>query len=81
MRKICIPILSLFTFFFWCTKSTVQVSTYVFVQSNGTYTEITGGTVPGNNASDDQYIVDPADPLATAGATTGVGFPIGFNFT
>jgi subtilisin-like proprotein convertase family protein len=51
------------------------------VQSSGTYTEISGGTVLGNTASDDQYFVNPADPLGTAGLTTGVGFPIGFNFT
>src|SRR6185503_7496288 len=81
MRKVYIAFLCLFTLFFGSTVSNAQVSTYGFIQSNGTYTEISGGTVLGNTASDDQYFVNPADPLGTAGATTGPGFPIGFNFT
>lgn len=57
-----------------------QVNAYAFSQSNGTYTSITGGTILGNTAVDDQLFVDPAVPLG--GVTfTGVGFPIGFNFT
>jgi hypothetical protein len=57
-----------------------QVSTYTFSQASTTYTPITGGTVLGSTTSDDQYFVNPAIP---AGGTlkTGVGFPIGFNFT
>ena len=56
-----------------------QVVAYSFSQSNGTYTEITGGTLLGSETSDDQRFVDPATP---AGGTvlTGVGLPIGFNF-
>ncbi|MFO7660609.1 MAG: carboxypeptidase regulatory-like domain-containing protein, partial [Candidatus Cloacimonadaceae bacterium] len=52
---------------------------YTFVQSTGTYTEITGGSLYGTETSDDQRFVDPTVP---AGGTTntGVGLPIGFNF-
>ncbi|MDZ4181372.1 MAG: hypothetical protein U1B83_00745, partial [Candidatus Cloacimonadaceae bacterium] len=56
------------------------VSTYVFSQSMGTYTEITGGTVLGTTTTDDQRFVDPAAPLGGT-VNTGVGFPIGFDFT
>lgn len=56
-----------------------QVSAYPFSQLTTTYTPITGGQVLGNTTSDDQSFVDPAVPLG--GATTGIGFPIGFNFT
>ena len=79
MRKIYITILSLF--FFCITKTTAQVGTlYFFSQSNGVYTEITGGTALGTTTSDDQYFVDPAVP-AGGTTTTGVGFPIGFSFS
>jgi len=57
------------------------VSTYVFTQSTGTYTEISGGTVLGTTSSDDQRFVDPAVPAGGTSVYTGVGFPIGFNFT
>jgi hypothetical protein len=81
MSKIYVAVLCSFTLFLCNTSSIARVSTYGFVQSNGTYAEISGGTVLGNTTSDDQYFVSPADPLGTAGATTGIGFPIGFNFT
>jgi hypothetical protein len=57
-----------------------QVSAYNFSQLSGTYTPITGGNVVGTTTSDDQRFIDPAVP---AGGTTltGVGLPIGFNFT
>ena len=55
------------------------LSPYVFAQSSGTYTEITGGTVLGSETSDDQYFVDPTVPLGGS-LRTGVGFDIGFNF-
>ncbi|MBK6344597.1 MAG: carboxypeptidase regulatory-like domain-containing protein [Bacteroidales bacterium] len=60
-------------------NSYAQFVSYGFMPSNGTYTEITGGTLLGSETSDDQRYVDPAVP---AGGTvlTGVGFPIGFNF-
>ena len=57
-----------------------QVSGYTFSQSNVTYTPITGGTVLGNTTTDDQRFVDPATPLGGT-VNTGVGFPIGFDFT
>ncbi len=56
-----------------------QVSTYTFSQAPGTYTEIAGGTVLGNTASDDERFVDPAVPLGGT-VLTGPGFPIGFDF-
>ncbi len=60
--------------------ATAQVSAYSFSQLSGTYTPITGGTVLGTTTSDDQRFVDPAVPAGGTG-TTGVGLPIGFNFT
>ena len=56
-----------------------QVSAYPFTQLTSTYTPITGGQVLGTATNDDISFVDPAFPAG--GATTGVGFPIGFNFT
>ena len=77
MKKITL----LIAFLFAISASTyAQVSAYAFSQSNGTYTAITGGTVLGNTASDDERFVDPAVPLGGT-VNTGVGFPIGFNFT
>jgi len=58
-----------------------QVSNYVFTQSSGTYSTISGGTVFGNTTSDDQVFVDPLLPLGGFGGTNGPGIPIGFNFT
>lgn len=60
-------------------KLQAQVSAYPFSQFSSTYSPITGGQVLGNTSTDDQSFVDPAVPLG--GATTGVGLPIGFNFT
>lgn len=57
-----------------------QVSGYTFAQTSGTYTEITGGTLLGSTSSDDQYFVTTATPAGGTGLT-GIGFPIGFNFT
>jgi hypothetical protein len=76
MKKITLLIM-LFVISF---SASSQVVSYSFSQSSGTYTEITGGTVLGAEASDDQRFVDPADLTGTAGLSTGVGFPIGFNF-
>lgn len=57
-----------------------QTMEYGFVNTMGTFTPITGGTLLGTETSDDQRFVDPAVP---AGGTTntGPGFPIGFNYT
>ncbi len=56
------------------------VSVYTFSQSIGTFTPISGGTLLGSTTSDDQRFVNPAVPLGGT-VVTGVGFPIGFNFT
>jgi hypothetical protein len=56
-----------------------EVADYNFVQTVGTYTEITGGFSLGTETSDDQRFVDPAT-LIGGTVTTGPGFPIGFNF-
>jgi len=61
------------------TSTQAQVSAYLFSQTSGTYTPITGGTVLGSTASDDEFIVDPIAPIGGT-TTTGVGLPIGFNF-
>jgi hypothetical protein len=66
--------------FFSILATFAQVNTYSFSSSAGTYTPITGGTVFGATTSDDQRFVDPATPLGGT-VTTGVGLPIGFNFT
>jgi hypothetical protein len=52
---------------------------YGFIQETNSYSEITGGTSLGTETSDSQYFIDPATP---AGGTisSGVGFPIGFDF-
>lgn len=59
------------------------ISNYTFSQSAGTYTPITGGSVLGDTAIDEQIFVDPSVLAGTDvfTTTTGVGFPIGFNFT
>lgn len=76
MKKITLLIM-LFVISF---SASSQVVSYSFSQSSGTYTEITGGTVLGAEASDDQRFVDPADLVGASGLNTGLGFPIGFNF-
>ncbi len=54
---------------------------YSFTSTNGTFTEITGGTLLGDESSDDQRFVDPESPGGgTDFEMSGVGFPIGFNF-
>lgn len=58
----------------------VALSEYSMTYSAGTYTEISGGISLGNTSTDDQRFVDPAVPLGGT-TNTGVGFPIGFDFT
>ncbi|MGC8866461.1 MAG: BNR-repeat neuraminidase N-terminal domain-containing protein, partial [Bacteroidales bacterium] len=58
-----------------------QLSSYNFSVSSSTYTAISGGTSLGNTSTDDHYFVDPAVPSGSTTTKTGVGFPIGFNFT
>ncbi|HAN39345.1 MAG TPA: hypothetical protein DCQ29_10630, partial [Chitinophagaceae bacterium] len=55
------------------------VNLYTFGQSNGTYTGITGGNVLGGNTSDDEVFND--NTAGAFGPVTGIGFPIGFNFS
>ncbi len=81
MRKIYISLLSLFTFFFWSTRSTAQVSTYIFSQSSGTFTAITGGTVvatatanAGAAAMDDVNYTLPAATIPFTFTFNGVGY-------
>jgi trimeric autotransporter adhesin len=58
-----------------------QVSAYPFTQLTTTYTPITGGQLLGTASNDDQVFVDPSVPAGTFSGATGVGLPIGFNFT
>jgi PKD repeat protein len=72
--------LGLFTLFtILCALLSAQVG-YDFSQSTEAYTEITGGTSLGNTSTNDQCFVDPSVPLGGT-ATTGLGLPIGFDFT
>lgn len=73
-------VLTLFSIFVLLNYASAQVSIYSFAQSTGTYAPITGGTILGSITDDDQMFVDPATPLG-GGTATGIGFPIGFNFT
>ena len=57
-----------------------NLSQYTFSQSNSVFTAISGGTALGSTTTDDQRFLDPALPLGST-ALTGVGLPIGFNFT
>lgn len=59
-------------------NSYAQLTTYGFMNTMGTYTEITGGTLLGTTNSDDQYFTDPTLPTTTS--ITGPGIPIGFSF-
>lgn len=78
MKKI--TILVLFILGFINSVFSQTVFQYGFSQTNETYSEITGGTILGTETADDQFYIDSAVPQG--GFTrTGVGFPIGFNFT
>jgi hypothetical protein len=72
--------LILFALVVFCVGASAQaLGDYTFGYSSGSYTEITGGTALGNESTADQRFVDPSVPLGGT-ATTGVGFPLGFNF-
>ncbi|HPM03718.1 MAG TPA: hypothetical protein PK816_16280, partial [Candidatus Cloacimonadota bacterium] len=66
-----------------CLSMTLSaaVTEYTFTSAVNTYTAITGGLEFGTNTSDDQNFVDPAVPEGATGTQSGVGIPIGFNFT
>jgi len=53
---------------------------YTFVQTTGTYTEITGGLSLGTETTDDQRFVDPTALTGSTSILTGIGLPIGFSF-
>ena len=73
-------LLTLFAITFVFSIANAQVSAYPFASTSGTYTAITAGTLLGSVTDDDQRFVDPASPLGGT-ILTGVGLPIGFNFT
>ena len=77
MRK---TLLTLFGITTLLNFTNAQVSAYPFAQTSGTYTAISGGTLLGATGDDEQKYVNPAVPLGGS-TSTGVGFPIGFNFT
>lgn len=58
-----------------------QLPSYTFSSSVDTYTPITGGTVLGSTTTDDQSFVDASVSAGATGTVSGVGLPIGFNFT
>lgn len=62
-------------------SSYAQISSYSFSQSTNAYTEITGGTLLGAENTNEERFVDLAAPLGSTSVFTGVGFPVGFNFT
>ncbi|MEY3157347.1 MAG: hypothetical protein RLZZ121_400, partial [Bacteroidota bacterium] len=68
----------------WQTSAFAQVALLPLYQNGqvaGTYTEISGGVLLGTATTDDEVFVDPAVPAGTGSGATGVGFPIGFDFT
>jgi hypothetical protein len=77
MKKTLLTLLSSIALF---GSVNAQVAAYSFATSSSTYTPITGGSVLGTASNDEQRFVDPA-VLAGGTVNTGVGFPIGFNFT
>ena len=78
MKKYILILLALLTIGF--VYAQVPAADYSQSTTLGTYTPISGGTLLGDTSTDDQRFVDPASPLGGTTAT-GVGFPIGFNFT
>ena len=68
----------------WQTSAFAQVAflpLYQNGQVTGTYSEISGGVLLGTTTSDDEVFVDPTVPAGTFSGATGVGIPIGFDFT
>jgi hypothetical protein len=75
-----------FTFFltillFSSIQSKALVNSYGFTHTVGSYAPISGGTLLGDNATDDQRFVEVSNLLGSTSILTGAGFPIGFNFT
>ena len=68
----------------WQTSAIAQVALLPLYQNGrvtGTYSEISGGVLLGTTTSDDEVFVDPTVPAGTFSGATGVGIPIGFDFT
>jgi hypothetical protein len=83
IMKHALPIIFLFALLiFFPSFLTAVVCDYgCMIYPDQPYAEITGGTVIGNESTDDQRFTDPAVPLGTNGASsTGPGFPLGFSF-
>lgn len=83
MRKIYIALLSFFILLGLSTRSTAQLSNYVFTQTSGTYTPISGGTVlitATSNAfgnagfPDDQIYTLPAGTIPFTFTFNGTGY-------
>ncbi len=55
-----------------------QTSSYNFTSTTGTFTAITGGTVLGTTANDEQVFNN--NTSGETGPQTDIGFPIGFDF-
>src|SRR5438128_2352196 len=66
---------------FFCSMLTprVQAAGYEFTSTPGTFMDITGGTVLGTAANDDE--VFSGDTAGDFPPAAGDGFPIGFNFS
>lgn len=77
MKKITL----LFFLFVMSLGSYAQISSYSFSQTTNAYAEITGGTLLGAESTNEERFVDVASPLGSTVVLTGVGLPIGFNFT
>jgi hypothetical protein len=61
------------------TIAQITVPSYRFMQFQGTYSQLPGGTLLGSTTTDDQ-LYNPANIGGTSTSITGTGFPIGFNF-
>lgn len=74
MKKIILLLLISFS----ATILYSQTSSYNFSSNSGVYTEISGGTVLGTTANDEQVFNN--NTSGETGTQTDIGFPIGFNF-
>ncbi|MBE0639551.1 MAG: carboxypeptidase regulatory-like domain-containing protein [Bacteroidales bacterium] len=74
-----ISVLFLFAVYFQTVSA--QLSNYNFSSAVEVYSEISGGIVLGNESTDDEVFVDPANPGGQSVPEGGPGFPIGFSFT
>ena len=78
MRKnVILLALSLCIFGLWAQDSLAE---YNFSYSVGTYSEITDGTLLGNENTLNQFFVNTGNIQGGSAITIGLGFPIGFNF-